>query len=47
MRTAHPGANNVCGPSAPFSIATPNYKILEHFNHFADAWRTSVDSAAR
>jgi galactonate dehydratase len=35
--------HNVCGPvgtmaNLHFAIATPNYKILEHFNHFADAW---------
>jgi galactonate dehydratase len=35
--------HNVCGPvgtmaNLHFAIATPNYKVLEHFNHFADAW---------
>jgi galactonate dehydratase len=35
--------HNVCGPvgtmaNLHFAIATPNYKILEHFNDFADAW---------
>jgi galactonate dehydratase len=35
--------HNVCGPvgtmaNLHFAVATPNYKILEHFNDFADAW---------
>lgn len=35
--------HNVCGPvgtmaNVHFAVATPNYKILEHFNDFADAW---------
>src|SRR5262245_41190515 len=35
--------HNVCGPvgtmaNLHFAIATPNYKVLEHFNDFADAW---------
>ena len=35
--------HNVCGPvgtmaNVHFAIATPNYKVLEHFNDFADAW---------
>lgn len=35
--------HNVCGPvgtmaNVHFAIATPNYKILEHFNDFADSW---------
>jgi galactonate dehydratase len=35
--------HNVCGPvgtmaNLHFAIATPNYKVLEHFNDFADGW---------
>ena len=35
--------HNVCGPvgtmaNVHFGVATPNYKILEHFNDFADSW---------
>jgi galactonate dehydratase len=35
--------HNVCGPvgtmaNLHLAIATPNYKVLEHFNDFADAW---------
>jgi galactonate dehydratase len=35
--------HNVCGPvgtmaNVHFAAATPNYKILEHFNDFADPW---------
>ena len=35
--------HNVCGPVATmanlhFAVATPNYKVLEHFNDFADSW---------
>lgn len=35
--------HNVCGPvgtmaNVHFAIATPNYKVLEHFNDFADRW---------
>jgi len=35
--------HNVCGPVATmanvhFAVSTPNYKVLEHFNDFADAW---------
>jgi galactonate dehydratase len=35
--------HNVCGPvgtmaNLHFAIATPNYKVLEHFNDFADTW---------
>jgi len=35
--------HNVCGPvgtmaNVHFAVATPNYKVLEHFNDFADAW---------
>ena len=45
--------HNVCGPvgtmaNVHFAIATPNYKILEHFNDFADAWvHELVDHPAR
>jgi galactonate dehydratase len=35
--------HNVCGPvgtmaNLHLAVATPNYKVLEHFNDFADAW---------
>jgi len=35
--------HNVCGPvgtmaNVHFAVATPNHKILEHFNDFADPW---------
>jgi galactonate dehydratase len=35
--------HNVCGPvgtaaNLHFAIACPNYKVLEHFNDFADPW---------
>ena len=35
--------HNVCGPvgtmaNVHFAVATPNYKLLEHFNDFADPW---------
>lgn len=35
--------HNVCGPvgtmaNVHFAVSTPNYKVLEHFNDFADAW---------
>src|SRR5207253_9745115 len=35
--------HNVCGPvgtmtNAHLGVATPNYKVLEHFNYFADPW---------
>jgi galactonate dehydratase len=35
--------HNVCGPvgtmaNLHFAVCTPNYKILEHFNDFADPW---------
>src|SRR5258708_37403917 len=35
--------HNVCGPIGTaanfhFAVATPNYKVLEHFNDFADPW---------
>ena len=41
--------HNVCGPvgtmaNVHFAVATPNYKVLEHFNDFADPWvRDLVD----
>ena len=43
--------HNVCGPvgtmaNVHFAVATPNYKVLEHFNDFADPWvRDLVDHA--
>jgi galactonate dehydratase len=43
--------HNVCGPvgtmaNLHFAVATPNYKVLEHFNDFADSWvHTLVDHA--
>jgi len=45
--------HNVCGPvgtmaNVHFAVATPNYKILEHFNDFADAWTHDlVDASPR
>jgi galactonate dehydratase len=45
--------HNVCGPvgtmaNVHFAVSTPNYKILEHFNDFADAWvHDLVDYAPR
>jgi galactonate dehydratase len=35
--------HNVCGPvgtvaNLHLAVATPNYKVLEHFNDFADSW---------
>ena len=45
--------HNVCGPvgtaaNVHFAIATPNYKVLEHFNDFADSWVFDlVDAAPR
>ena len=45
--------HNVCGPvgtaaNVHFAIATPNYKVLEHFNDFADPWVSElVDRAPR
>jgi len=45
--------HNVCGPvgtmaNVHFAVATPNYKVLEHFNDFADAWvHELVDGAPR
>jgi galactonate dehydratase len=43
--------HNVCGPVGTMAnlhlgVATPNYKVLEHFNDFADPWvQTLVDGA--
>ena len=43
--------HNVCGPvgtaaNLHFAIATSNYKVLEHFNDFADPWvKDLVDGA--
>jgi galactonate dehydratase len=45
--------HNVCGPvgtmaNVHFAVATPNYKVLEHFNDFADRWvHELVDDAPR
>ncbi len=45
--------HNVCGPvgtmaNLHFAVSTPNYKILEHFNDFADSWVLDlVDHAPR
>jgi galactonate dehydratase len=45
--------HNVCGPvgtmaNVHFAAATPNYKILEHFNDFADPWvQELVDAPPR
>jgi galactonate dehydratase len=45
--------HNVCGPvgtmaNLHFAACTPNYKVLEHFNDFADAWvQDLVDQAPR
>jgi galactonate dehydratase len=45
--------HNVCGPvgtmaNVHLAVATPNYKILEHFNDFADPWvHDLVDHAPR
>jgi galactonate dehydratase len=45
--------HNVCGPvgtmaNVHFAVATPNYKVLEHFNDFADPWVFDlVDDAPR
>jgi galactonate dehydratase len=45
--------HNVCGPvgtmaNLHLAVATPNYKVLEHFNDFADAWvQELVDFAPR
>ncbi|MGE5834251.1 MAG: mandelate racemase/muconate lactonizing enzyme family protein [Acidobacteriota bacterium] len=45
--------HNVCGPvgtmaNLHFAVATPNYKVLEHFNDFADSWvHELVDASPR
>ncbi|HUR19728.1 MAG TPA: mandelate racemase/muconate lactonizing enzyme family protein [Vicinamibacterales bacterium] len=45
--------HNVCGPvgtmaNLHFAVATPNYKVLEHFNDFADSWvHELVDQSPR
>jgi galactonate dehydratase len=45
--------HNVCGPvgtmaNLHFAVSTPNYKVLEHFNDFADSWvHELVDHAPR
>jgi galactonate dehydratase len=45
--------HNVCGPvgtmaNLHFAVATPNYKVLEHFNDFADSWvHDLVDASPR
>jgi len=45
--------HNVCGPvgtmaNVHLAVATPNYKMLEHFNDFADLWvHDLVDHAPR
>ena len=45
--------HNVCGPvgtmaNLHFAVATPNYKVLEHFNDFADSWvHELVDESPR
>jgi len=45
--------HNVCGPvgtmaNVHFAVATPNYKVLEHFNDFADPWvQDLVDHPSR
>jgi len=45
--------HNVCGPvgtmaNVHFAVVTPNYKVLEHFNDFADSWVLElVDHAPR
>jgi galactonate dehydratase len=43
--------HNVCGPvgtaaNVHFAIATGNYKVLEHFNDFADPWVADVVDGA-
>ncbi|MFC0529909.1 mandelate racemase/muconate lactonizing enzyme family protein [Phytohabitans kaempferiae] len=43
--------HNVCGPvgtmaNLHLAAATPNYKVLEHFNDFADPWVAGLVSAA-
>jgi galactonate dehydratase len=45
--------HNVCGPvgtiaNVHLAVATPNYKVLEHFNDFADPWvQDLVDAPPR
>jgi galactonate dehydratase len=45
--------HNVCGPvgtmaNLHLAVATPNYKVLEHFNDFADSWvQDLVDAPPR
>jgi galactonate dehydratase len=45
--------HNVCGPvgtmaNLHLAVATPNYKVLEHFNDFADSWvHELVDQSPR
>ncbi|MFI5179621.1 MAG: mandelate racemase/muconate lactonizing enzyme family protein [Vicinamibacterales bacterium] len=45
--------HNVCGPvgtmaNLHFAVCTPNYKVLEHFNDFADPWvQELVDAPPR
>lgn len=36
--------HNVCGPAG--TAATPNYKVLEHFNDFADPWVSELVQGA-
>lgn len=43
--------HNVCGPigtaaALHFSVACPNFKILEHFNDFADPWVFNIVEGA-
>jgi galactonate dehydratase len=43
--------HNVCGPvgtaaNVHFAVACPNYKVLEHFNDFADPWVAELVSGA-
>jgi galactonate dehydratase len=43
--------HNVCGPvgtmaNLHLAVSTPNYKVLEHFNDFADGWATDGCFAA-
>jgi galactonate dehydratase len=43
--------HNVCGPvgtmaNVHLAISTPNYKVLEHFNDFADPWVQALVDAA-
>src|SRR5260221_11300900 len=44
--------HNVCGPvgtmaNLHLAVATPNYKVLEHFNDFADGWVQDPGDARR